>query len=128
MFIINSLLVYYQFIISIYKIMTHANFTKEQQRELYRCVRGGFRLSVNQIKKLCQRESPYIIKIIKRHLDIRTCSNKLNDYAIEAYCAIDTYDYREVIKSVEFKNYMRAYERFEAMRLFERFEAMRVLV
>lgn len=108
--------------------MTHANFTKEQQRELYRCVRGGFRLSVNQIKKLCRRGSPYIIKIIKRHLDIRTCSNKLNDYAIEAYCAIDTYDYREVIKSVEFKNYMRAYERFEAMRLFERFEAMRVLV
>lgn len=106
--------------------MTNAKYTKEQQRILYRRVMRGFRLSVNQIKKLCLRESPYIIEIIKKHLDIRTCSNKLNDYAIEAFCAIDTYDYREVIESDEFKDYMRAYERFEAIRLYERFEAMRV--
>ena len=106
--------------------MTNAKYTKEQQRILYRRVMRGFRLSVNQIKKLCLRESPYIIKIIKRHLDIRTCSDELNDYAIEAFCAIDTYDYREVIESDEFKDYMRAYERFEAIRLYERFEAMRV--
>lgn len=29
----------------------------------------------------------------------------------------DTYDYREVIESDEFKDYMRAYERFEAMKV-----------
>ena len=106
--------------------MTNAKYTKEEQRALYRRATRGFRLSIKQLKKLCLRESPYIIKIIKRHLDIRTCSDELNDYAIEAFGAIDNYDYREVIESNEFKDYMRAYERFEAMRLFERFEAMRV--
>ena len=89
--------------------MTNAKYTKEEQRILYMRVMRGFRLSVNQIRKLCLRENPYVIKIIKRHLDIRTYSDKLNDYAIEAFCAIDTYDYREVIESDEFKDYMRAY-------------------
>jgi len=74
-------------------------------------------LTFRQIKKLCLSSSKYVKRILKNHFHIQTSSEQLTDYAIEAFCAIEMYDFRGFFDSKEFKDYMKFYKQFEAMRL-----------
>ena len=101
--------------------MAHQKYTKEQLKMLQKKTRRGKLLTFRQIKKVCLSSSRYVRKILKNHFHIRTSSDQLTDYAIEAFCAIEMYDFREFFDSEEFKDYMNFYKQFE-----QYFEAMRL--
>lgn len=101
--------------------MTNQKYTKTELKALEKKTRRGKILTFRQIKKVCRSHSRYVKKILKNHFNIRTSSEQLTDYAIEAFCAIEMYDFREFFDSNEFKDYMKFYEQlehsFESMRL-----------
>jgi hypothetical protein len=101
--------------------MASRKYTKDEKKALLRKTRRGQLLSYRQLKKLCLSSSKYVKRILKNHFHIQTSSEILTDYAIEAFCAIEMYDFREFFDSMEFKEYMKFYKQFE-----QSFEAMRL--
>lgn len=101
--------------------MTNQKYTKEELKMLQKKTRRGKLLTFRQIKKVCLSKSKYVKKILKNHFHIQTSSEQLTDYAIEAFCVIEMYDFRGFFDSKEFKDYMKFYKQFE-----QSFEALRL--
>ena len=93
--------------------MANQKYTKPELKELLQNTRRGRLLTFRQIKKVCLSSSKYVRKILKNHFHIRTSSEQLTDYAIEAYCELEMYDFRGFFDSKEFKDYMKFYKQFE---------------
>lgn len=90
--------------------MASRKYTKEELKMLQKKTRRGKLLTFRQIKKVCLSSSKYVKKILKNHFHIRTSSEQLTDYAIEACCSIEMYDFREFFDSKEFQDYMEFYK------------------
>ncbi len=101
--------------------MASRKYTKDEMDALWMKTLWRQLLSYRQLKKLCLSRSKYVKKILKNHFHIQTSSDRLTDYAIDALCAIEMYDFREFFDSMEFKEYMKFYKQFE-----QSFEAMRL--
>lgn len=101
--------------------MANQRYTKPELKKLVQTTGGGRLLTFRQIKKVCLSSSKYVRKILRNHFHIRTSSEQLTYYAIEAFCVIEMYDFRGFFDSEEFKDYMKFYEQFE-----QSFKAMRL--